>query len=81
LALHADKDSSGSESELANIKIDEDSDGDSEEKIIERRRKQREELMKVSVEQYNLYHHIVKNHHKPLKKLHKNRGWVYLTFF
>jgi serine/threonine-protein kinase PRP4 len=46
LTLGADKDSSDSDTELANIRIDEDSDDDSEEKIIEKRRKQREELMK-----------------------------------
>lgn len=41
--LKRDKDSSSSESEVADIKMDEEED---EEKIIERRRKQREELVK-----------------------------------
>lgn len=41
--LKRDKDSSSSDSEIADIKIDEEED---EEQIIERRRKQREELLK-----------------------------------
>lgn len=41
--LKRDKDSSSSESEIADIKMDDEED---EEKIIERRRKQREELVK-----------------------------------